>query len=257
MVDLYGKTAAVVIIALALIGGFLGGIISTPLFAKEGAQGIQGQQGPQGIQGTQGAQGAQGAQGIQGETGPAGPKGDTGVAGGVGPAGETGPQGLQGLQGIQGLQGLPGEQGLQGLPGVNSVMQAVQSQNETSETLYNVYAWGIWQSMSLFDGSMRITVDVRNQSKICAEFECSVSLINPASVSFRIVVDNQFYSTVCVTGVGDCSGPGTVSLTMPAQVELLTGNLAAGQHTIDVQFLRDSGVQVLMSRSLLVTEIAS
>ena len=61
-------------------------------------------------------------------------------------------------------------------------------------SLDNDYVWDIWQNMSLFDGSMSLTVDVRNQSKIYAVFVCSVALNNPASVWFRIAVDNQFYS---------------------------------------------------------------
>jgi hypothetical protein len=232
------KKLVVMVVVVGLILGLIGGLAGAFIFAKPGPQGPEGPQGPQGIQGIQG---------LQGEQGPQGEQGIQGVAG---------PQGPQGIQGIQGLQGEQGPQGIQGEPGINgtdSILQILQSQNVTSVSLGS-YTMDQWYNMSVFDSSMRMTINVQDQSRIYAEFLSSVNIANLASLWLRIVVDNQFNSTVCKVGL---LSPSAVNLNLQTQVKILTGALSAGQHTIEVQFLRDDGTPTLMDRSLSVTELAS
>lgn len=166
--------------------------------------------------------------------------------------GATGEQGVQGIQGIQGPQGYNGSQGIQGEPGLNgtnTIQQVLQSQNATAASL-GAYNATEWYNMSVFDSSMHLTISVNDQSRILAEFATSVSSTNSA-VWLKIVVDNQ-NSTVCYVGM---LGPNSPNTYLPAQVKILTGALSAGQHTIDVQFYRFSGLPTLMDRSLYVTEL--
>ena len=58
-------------------------------------------------------------------------------------------------------------------------------------------------------------------------------------------------------GNSGIAGVPAVTLTFPVQVEILTDALSAGEHTIDVQFLRDAGTPILKARSLFVYEMAS
>ena len=104
-----------------------------------------------------------------------------------------------------------------------------------------------WYDMSVFDSSMRLTIDVNDQSRLLAEFMASVAVSNSA-VWFRIVIDGAYISTVCYLS----TSPGS---NLPVQVKLLTGALSAGQHTIDVQFYRVTGVSKLLDRSLYATEL--
>jgi len=266
--------ALVLVLVVALILGLIGGIISGQFSIKngrDGAKGDQGSVGPQGIQGIQGTQGYNGSQGTQGDQGPqgiqgpAGPQGIQGIQGTQGYNGSQGIQGVQGLQGnqgpagpqgtqgTQGPQGYNGSQGIQGQPGLNgtnTIQQTLQNQNTTATTL-GAYDAGQWYNMSIFDSSMHMTINVNDQSRICAEFATSVYLSN-SEVWLRIVVDNQYFSTVCYAGL---SGPTSSSAYLPAQMKILTGALAAGQHTIDVQFNRSSGLPTLMERSLHATEL--
>jgi len=248
--DSKAKKVVLLVVVFALILGLIGGLAGGFIFAKPG---------PQGLQGIQGEQGLQGIQGIQGLAGPQGPKGDTGatgVTGATGATGTTGPQGIQGFQGPVGSQGIPGyngSQGIQGEPGLNgtnSIQQVLQSQNVTAASL-GTYNAARWYNMSEFDSSMRLTINVNDQSRILAEFATSVYQSN-AAIRFRIVVDNQYVSTTCYAGLGTS----TPTQYMPVQVKILTGALSAGQHTIDVQFYRVSGLPTLMDRSLFVTELS-
>jgi hypothetical protein len=178
-----------------------------------------------------------------------------GLPGEQGPPGETGSQGLQGIQGIQGLQGIQGIQGPQGNPGVNgsdSLRQLISSHNVTAANL-DTYTVGQWFNMSIFDSAMSVSINVQDGSRICAEFLSSVELSTVGAISMKNVVDNQLNSTVVNAGI--LSGP-TVTLTMPVQVKILTDALSGGEHTIEIQFLRDAGTPILMERSIFVTEIA-
>jgi len=229
MVYLEGNKAVIIFVTIAIIAGLLGGFLTTSFLAKPSPQGIQGESGPQGPKGDTGDTGA------------------TGVTGAIGAAGATGAQGPQGIQGIQGLQGLNGS---------NSVIQVIQSQNVTDTTLGSAFTLDQWYNMSILDSAMKLVVDIQSQSRICAELIGSVNLTSPASVWIRLVVDNQLNSTVCMAGVTN-SGPGTLSQSLPIQVKILTGALSGGQHTVEVEFLRDESTPVILSRSLYVTEFAS
>jgi hypothetical protein len=259
------KKSILLIVVTALIISLIGGLLGAFVFAKpgpQGSQGIQGIQGPQGVQGEQGIQGPQGPQGVQGEQGVRGeqgiqgPQGPQGVQGPQGEQGAMGPQGLQGVQGEQGVQGVQGIQGLQGPQGeigLNSVIQSIQNRNETSSSLAP-YTPDLWYNMSVFDGSMRITMNVQNQSKIYAKFSSSNSFGAESSLSLRISIDNQFNSTLSRTEIGS---PATQTWILPCYIEVLTDPLSDGQHTIEVQFMTNSPLTSILERTLTVLEFAS
>jgi len=249
---------------IGLIAGIIGGVVAEPFFVQ---QGPQGEQGPQGLQGPKGDTGDTGATGPRGATGPAGPMGPTGATGATGatgdtgPQGEIGPQGIQGEQGVQGEigpQGIQGEQGVQGeigpqgpqgepgLDGADAIEQIVTGQNFTQISIAS-YNLTTWYNMSVFDSSMTMTINVNDQSKILAEFFTSVEIGN-SEVWFRVVIDNQYYSTVSYAA----SIP---AMKLPVQLKMLTGSLSAGDHTIEVQFYRDSGSSILLDRLLIVSEL--
>lgn len=165
----------------------------------------------------------------------------------------TVPQGEQGDQGIQGVKGDQGAQGLSGLNGSNSVIQIIQSQNVTSASL-GTYNLSQWYNMSVFDSSMRLTINVQDQSRISAEFLSSVSIPSQGIISLMIVVDNQFNGTVFNVGIANVPA---LTITFPIQAKILTNALPAGEHTIEVQFLRNDGTPLLMERSFYVSELAS
>jgi hypothetical protein len=217
------KKGILLIVVVVLIFSLIGGLLSAFIFIKPG---------PQGIQGEQGEQGPIGPQGIQGEQGSAGP---------------------QGIQGIQGEQGPTGPQGIQGEQGLNSVIQTIQSQNGTSNSLA-AFNTTVWYNMSDFDSSMRITIDIQNQSKIYAKFSSSNSFGALNSLSLRIMVDNQFNSTVSMTRIGS---PATQTWILPCYLELLTDPLSAGQHTIEIQFMIDAAPTAILGRTLTIMELAS
>ena len=212
------KKVTVLVVVVALVFGLISGLVGAYIFAKPASQGLQGEQG---IQGEMGIQGPQGVQGIQGE---------------------TGPQGEQGVQGIQGETGLNGN---------NSIIQIIQNQNLTTANLV-AYTSSQWHNISVFDSSMRLTINVQDGSRICAEFLSSVTISSSGVILLKIVVDNQFSSIVYNAGIQPA-----VTLTLPIQMKILTGSLPAGEHTIEVQFLQNTGNQVLMERALYATEIAS
>ncbi len=177
----------------------------------------------------------------------AGPQGEQGIQGLQGNNGMQGPQGEPGLQGSQGIQGLPG------LDGNNSVFQIIQSQNLTNVNLGS-YTNGQWYNMSIFDSSMRLTINVQDQSRIYAEFLSSISIPSEGTISLMIVVDNQFNGTVFNVGITNVPA---LTITFPIQAKILTNALSAGEHTIEVQFLRNNGTPLLMERSLYVSELTS
>ncbi len=256
------KRSILLIVVAALLFSLIAGLLGAFIFAKpgpQGLQGIQGIQGPQGPQGVQGPQGLQGEQGIQGPQGPQGVQGPQGLQGEQGIQGLQGEQGIQGLQGEQGIQGLQGEQGiqgpqgLQGEAGLNSVIQAIQNRNETSNSLAT-YTPDLWYNMSLFDSSMRITMNVQNQSKIYAKFSSSNSFFSESAITLRISVDNQFNSTVSRIEIGS---PADQTWILPCYVEVLTDPLSAGQHTIEIQFMTNSPQTSILERTLTALELAS
>ncbi len=120
----------------------------------------------------------------------------------------------------------------------------------TTEVIGVNYNSSVWYDISVFDSSMTLTIDTSEQSRILAEFSTSVYISNSA-INFRVVVDNQFYSTISYSS----SNP---PMNLPVQVTLLTSALPAGQHTIEVQFYRDSdSYPTLRDRFLMVTELPS
>jgi len=109
-------------------------------------------------------------------------------------------------------------------------------------------------NMSDFDSSMKITINVQQNSKIFAQFSGTHTLEPPASVWVRIVVDNNYNSSTYICSTGP---PASGTYTMTGHVELLTNPLNAGSHIIDVQFLVESGSPQILDRTLTVIEIAS
>ena len=189
-------------------------------------KGEQGEQGPQGIQGPQGPQGEQGVQGIQGEQGP------------MGPQGEQGPQGIQGLPGTDGS---------------NSIIQVIQNRNTTiCET--QSYPTMQWVNISELDSSMIININVQQNSRLLIQFSASISIISPGSLQTRIVVDNNYNSTVSMNSVGSAS---VGIIKFPNHIEFLTDPLNSGIHTINLQILRENGSPTILDRTITIMEIAS
>jgi len=173
-----------------------------------------------------------------------------------GPQGEQGPQGDQGLQGAQGLQGVQGLQGLQGISGTNgtdSILQILQNRNDTQENIGS-YTAMLWFNMSEFDSSMKITINIQQNSKIFAQFSSTQSLSAPSSMWVRINVDNNYNSSTYKCAIGPPS-PGV--FIVPGHIEFLTNSLNSGQHTIYVQFLRENGSPLVLDRTFTVMEIAN
>lgn len=192
------------IVALALVIGLLGGVVSAalvaPLFTKPGPQG---------------------------ETGP---KGDTGN------------------------QGPEGSQGPQGNPGLNSILQILQNRNNTAVSVSS-YTLGEWFNMSDFDSSMKMTINIQQDSKIFVQFSSSHTLGAGAAILVRIVVDNVYNSSIYRAS---SPSPSSVECSFPGHMEFLTGSLSSGQHTIEVQFQRDvGGPSTQLGRTLTATEITT
>lgn len=214
------KRIMLLAVVVALVFALVSGLVGAYLFAKPGPQGLEGEQGIQGV---------------------------------IGPQGDKGDKGDQGLQGIQGDRGEQGIQGEPGLNGTNSIIQAIQSQNVTPASL-GTYSLTQWYNMSVFDSSMTLKVDIQSESRICAEFLSTATFTN-SEVWLRIVVDNQYNSTVCYIGCFEV--PSSPTLHLPIQVRILTDTLPAGTHTVDVQFYRFNGSPTLLDRSLYVAELAA
>jgi len=179
--------------------------------------------------------------------------GVTGPQGPPGPEGSQGPQGLQGTQGTQGPQGPAGVQGASGTNGTDAILQIFQRRNNTQVDVSS-YALMQWFNMSTFDSSMRMTINIQGNSRIHIEFSATHYLPSPGSIWVRIVVDNVYNSSVY-----RCSSlaPASGVFNMPGNVEFLTDPLSAGQHTIEVQFLRETGSPQILDRTFTVTEITS
>jgi len=160
---------------------------------------------------------------------------------------KPGPQGIQGLSGETGAIGPQGIQGEPGLDGTNTIQQMLVSQNLTVASLDTTYNSTQWYNMSVFDSSMRTTLNVNDQSQILAEFAATVSLYN-SGMWFRIVIDNQYVST-------ECRASTSPNLDIPIYVKILTESLSAGQHTIEVQFYRVNGITTIRDRSIYMTEL--
>lgn len=218
-----------VVLIVGLAMGFIGGGLSSSIFGTPGPQGPQGLQGPQGIQGAQGERGIQGPQGVQGV---------------------RGEQGVQGVQGPKGDQGAQGEQGIPGLNGADSV-QIIQNLNETNMNV-ETFAINQWHNMSIMDSSMKIVIDVENQSRILAKFSSSVELEEDTQLLLKLNVDNLFNSTVLKSRVGYTRNS---IYCIPVYVEYLTDPLSAGLHTIEIQFQCDSSLPIVLGRTLTVMEI--
>lgn len=170
--------------------------------------------------------------------------------------GEEGPEGPQGLEGEQGLQGEQGQEGLQGQPGVDgtdAVMQAIQRTNDTSIDV-DGYAFLEWFNLSDSDSSMKILINVSQDSRILARFSAIHQLEPPATISARIVVDGSHNSTTYVCSLGP---PASGTYTVTGYVEFLTNPLESGEHTVNVQFMRESGSPIIIDRTLTVLEIPS
>ena len=208
------KTHLVLIVVVALISGLIFGLVGAYIFARSGPQGIQGEQG---------------------------------VKGDVGPQGIQGVQGYNGSQGIQGERGLQGIQGEPGFNGTNTIQQMLVSQNLTSVNLDASYNLTQWYNFSAFDSSMRTTLNINDQSRILTEFATTLSLSN-SGVWLRIVIDNQYFSTVCRASTSP-------NQDLPIYVKILTGSLPAGEHVIEVQFYRVNGITTLSDRSIYMTEL--
>jgi len=164
-----------------------------------------------------------------------------------------GAQGEQGPQGPEGPQGPQGPQGMAGVNGTNSILQILQNRNDTQVDTSS-YTATQWYNMSDFDSSMKITINIQQNSKIFAQFSSTYSLEPPASIWVRIVVDNEYNSSTYICAVGP---PASGTYKMTGHIEFLTNSLNAGSHTINVQFLRESGSPGILDRTLTVMEITS
>lgn len=189
------------IVALALVIGLLGGVISAalvaPLFMKPGPQGE------------------------------------------IGDTGQQGPQGIQGNPGAD---------------GTDSMLQILQNRNDTTVVVTDMGTLDQWLNMSDFDASMRMTINIQQDSKIFVQFSSSHTLLE-ASILVRIVVDNAYNSS---TYRASAPSPASGTSTYPGHVEFLTGLLSSGQHTIEVQFQRDlDGGSILLERTLTAIEITT
>lgn len=165
-----------------------------------------------------------------------------------------GPEGPTGVQGPQGEQGPAGTQGLQGIPGTNgtnSILQIVQKKNDTTHDTSGYTAMQ-WFNLSESDASMKILINIQQDSRIFAQFTMVVSFDTAGSLWTRIVVDNSLNSSVAISSIGPPSA-GVYRLT--SHIEFLTDPLSIGQHSIQVQFLRESGSPQILDRTLTVMEI--
>ncbi len=161
--------------------------------------------------------------------------------------------GPQGEQGPQGPAGETGPQGIPGLDGTDSILQVFQNRNDTEVDTINA-TQGQWYNLSDFDSSMKITVNVQQNSKILAQFSSTHELAATASILVRLVVDNNYNSSTYMCSIGPPNAP---QMHMPGHVEFLTDSLDAGLHTINVQFQIEGSSPVILDRTLTVMEITS
>jgi len=158
-----------------------------------------------------------------------------------------GPQGTQGIQGPAGTNGAQGIQGEPGQNGTNTIQQMLVSENISSAVLDSSYNLSEWYNLSILDTSMRTTLTIKDQSRILAEFATTASLSN-SGIWFRIVIDNQYNSTVCRATTSP-------NMDLPVYVKILTESLSAGEHVIEVQFYRVNGITTLRDRAIYMTEL--
>jgi len=170
-----------------------------------------------------------------------------------GSQGDQGERGPEGPQGIQGPQGVQGPQGIPGINGTDSILQILQNRNNTMVNTGSYTAMQ-WFNMSDFDSSMKITISIQQNSKIFVQFSSSHTLSAPASILVRTVVDNSYNSSEYRVSLG---GPASTIYSIPGHIEFLSGPLSAGQHTVDVQFMRETGLPDILDRTLTVTELTS
>jgi hypothetical protein len=166
-----------------------------------------------------------------------------------GPQGEPGPQGSPGPQGEQGPLG---PQGIAGVNGTDSILQILQNRNNTQVDIGSYTAMQ-WYNISDFDSAMEITINVQQNSEIFAQFSCTHILEPPASIWVRIVVDNLYNSSMYICSTGP---PASGIYKMSGHIEFLTDSLNAGWHTINIQFLRETGFPNILDRTLTVIEIS-
>lgn len=168
-------------------------------------------------------------------SGPAGPQGEKGNTGDIG---DTGPQGLQGVGGVN---------------GTDSILQIVQQRNDSQiDTIsYNATRW---YNLSVVDPSMRVVINVQQDSRIFVQFSGVQSLEPPASIWVRIMVDDVLNSSRYVCSIGPSSSMNGI---FSGHVEFLTVSLNAGSHVVDVQFYRQTGNPVMLDRTLTVMEISA
>lgn len=170
-----------------------------------------------------------------------------------GPQGETGLQGPQGERGEQGLQGNPGTNG------TDAILQILQNRNSTAVDISDPalgFTVSDWFNMSDFDASMKMIINIQQNSKILVQFSSSHTLSSGASILVKIVLDNLYNSTIYKASSPSPPSSGTYSF--PAHIEFLTGPLSSGQHTIEVQFQRDmTGPSTQLARTLTITEITT
>jgi len=218
------KVALAILLMVSIILGLIGGVTSSFLAAKPG---------PQGEQGAPGKDGVDGQDGSQGPVGPAGPQGEQGL---LGPEGEQGPQGVQGIPGTDGS---------------NSVIQAIQNKNTTILDTQR-YTSMQWANISDLDSTMMININVQQNSRLIIQFSASISIDPPGSLQTRIVLDNNYNSTVSKNSVSSSS---TGIITFPNHIEFLTDPLNSGSHTINLQILRENGSPIILDRTFTVIEI--
>jgi hypothetical protein len=219
------KAALAILLVVSIVLGLIGGVTSSFLAAKTGPQGEQGPPGQDGADGQDGSQG---------------------------PVGSTGPQGEQGISGPQGESGSQGVQGIPGTDGSNSIIQVIQNKNTTTLNTQS-YTSMQWANMSDLDSAMMININVQQNSRLLIQFSASVSINPPASLQTRIVIDNNYNSSVSKNSVGSSS---TGIMTLSNHIEFLTDPLNSGLHTVHLQLLRESGSPIILDRVLTVLEIA-
>ena len=213
------KVALSILLIVSIALGSVGGVTSSFLAARPGPQGEQGPPGKDGVDGQDGSQG---------------------------PVGPAGPQGEQGLPGPQGAQGIAGTDGS------NSIIQAVQNKNNTILDTQS-YTSMQWANISDLDTTMRTNINVQQNSRLLIRFSASISIDPPGSLQTRIVVDNNYNSTVSENSVSSSS---TGIITFPNHIEFLTDPLNSGTHTINLQILRESGSPTILDRTITIIEIA-
>jgi hypothetical protein len=255
---LENKKTIALIIAACLLVGLIGGTAGALFLASPGLQGMQGLDGakgatgPTGPTGPQGPQGATGATGANGSTGATGATGVTGAVGLTGATGANGATGETGATGAAGATGAQGIQGPQGPAGSNSILNIVQEVNTTAQTL-DAYAIGQWFNMSSFDSKMSLNVNLQQNSKLFILFSSSMQLTPPGSISVRVVVDNTTASAVSLTNVGP---PSAGVYSFESHVEFLTGSLAIGSHTVEIQFMKNQIAPInVLDRTVTIMEI--